>query len=73
MIHRIQAQKQCKEGEVVRGKSADITAASAGIILDIFAECDEAGKGRNERAHAADIDAEKQVCVISRKLREQNR
>ena len=65
-------EQQGEECEIVQGETADVVAASAGIVFYIFAEGDEAGQGGDQGAYAADIDADEQVSVVAGELRQED-
>jgi len=66
------AGEQKEKAEVESGKFADIPSGLAGIVADVFPECDQAGKGCNEGSHTADVDTEEKIRVILCKLGEKN-
>ena len=59
--------------DVEEGEGDEVAAGLAGVCLGVLAEGDEAGERGDERANAADVDADEQVGVVFRELREQDR
>ena len=75
--HKIQPQafdgeEERKHSEIADGEEGDILSGLFGIMLCIFAEGDQAGKGGNEGTRTADIHTEKKLTVVIGKLREKD-
>ena len=51
------AKQNKQKGEVECGKQQDVLLRAAVIVFGVFAVGDKAGQGRNQRTHAADVDA----------------
>ena len=43
------------------------------VLLAVLPECNQAGKGCDQRAYATDIDTQQKMLVILRKLGQQDR
>ena len=68
-----QSRQQNDKPEVERREQPYVVAALAGVVLQVFAEGDQAGKRSDQRACAADVDPEQQLAIVPRELRSQNR
>ena len=65
--------QNCEEREVICAELEEISFAAVRHMLSVFVKCNEACKGRNNRAHTADIYADQKPCIVFRELGQQYR
>ena len=58
--------------EVKGRKQQNVVNSFAFVLLGKFPEGNQTGQGCNQRTHAADVHAQKQIPVVFRELGEQN-
>ena len=62
-----------KKAEVEGGKFRNVATGAFGVVLNVFAEGDKAGKRGNKRAYPAHVHAYKQLRIVAGEPRKQYR